>query len=100
MPRRHILLSVVALTCIATSCRFFKPYNPNAPKAEQAKQVEPQPTAQAAVDIAPAPAPAPLPPLEKRRDVGKVSDATIAAMLIASNNTDISYARLVPSRAE
>jgi putative membrane protein len=30
----------------------------------------------------------------------KLGDANIAAMVLAANNTDISYARLVPSRAE
>jgi len=93
MPRHGILLSLVTLTCLATGCRLFKPYNPNAPKTEQVRPPDVQPAAQAVVE-------APPPPLEKRRDVGTVSDATIAAMLLASNNTDISYARLVPSRAE
>ena len=31
---------------------------------------------------------------------GRVNDANITAMLLASNNTDISYARLVPSRGQ
>jgi putative membrane protein len=93
MPRSRILLSLIPLTCLATSCRLFRPYNPNAPKTEPVKPAEVQPSAQAIIE-------APPPPLERRRDVGTVSDATIAAMLLASNNTDISYARLVPSRAE
>lgn len=37
-------------------------------------------------------------PLPER--VGDLDDDNIAAMLLASNNTDISYARLVPSRAQ
>ena len=92
---RRILLSLIVLTGVATSCRLFRPYNPNASKSEDAKPADAQSSPQAVVE-----APPPPPPLEKRRDVGRVSDATIAAMLLASNNTDISYARLVPSRAE
>lgn len=39
------------------------------------------------------------PPVVSRR-VGSTRDANIAAMVLASNNTDISYARLVPARAQ
>ncbi|HMC56765.1 MAG TPA: DUF4142 domain-containing protein, partial [Gemmatimonadaceae bacterium] len=34
-----------------------------------------------------------------RHDIGTVNDATISAMVLASNYTDISYAQLVPARA-
>ena len=34
------------------------------------------------------------------QSMGSLSDANIAAMVLASNNTDISYARLVPTRAQ
>lgn len=42
--------------------------------------------------------PAPLPKPAPRR--GTLGDANIAAMVLALNNTDISYARLVPARAQ
>jgi len=50
---------------------------------------------------APVPVPAPLlEPVAFPSNIGSVSDANIAAMLLASNYTDISYARLAPARAE
>jgi len=42
--------------------------------------------------------PAPLPKPAPRR--GSLGDANIAALVLALNNTDISYARLVPARAQ
>jgi putative membrane protein len=56
----------------------------------------------AVVTPVPAPTPAPFTPsapisVSRRSDL---KDAQVAALLLASNNTDISYARLVPSRAQ
>jgi len=58
----------------------------------------------------PAPAMTPAPPAEpvnrmpeaapRRTEIGPVNDATIAAMVLASNYTDISYAQLAPARAQ
>lgn len=39
-------------------------------------------------------------PAPRRTDIGAVNDATISAMVLASNYTDISYAQLVPARAQ
>jgi putative membrane protein len=39
-------------------------------------------------------------PAPRRTEIGPVNDATISAMVLASNYTDISYAKLVPARAE
>lgn len=86
---RRSLMSLVALTSLASSCRLFRPVNPSRPAGP------------------PSPAPAAMPASEPARQtpvrtqsIGRVSDANVAAMVLASNNTDISYARLVPSRAE
>jgi putative membrane protein len=54
------------------------------------------------VVIVPVPAPAPFTPsppisVPRRTDL---KDSHVAALLLASNNTDMSYARLVPSRAQ
>lgn len=88
---RRTLMSLAALASLATSCRFFKPYDPNKPAAARPEASAP---AAAAAPGPPAVVPAPPPPR------GSISDANIAAMLLASNNTDLSYARLVPSRAQ
>jgi putative membrane protein len=98
MPGRlsRTLLSFVAVACLASGCRFFRPYDPNAPKTRPAeKTVEPVP--QPVTPVQPA---EPARPAQQSRNIGSVSDANIAAMVLASNNTDISYARLVPTRAD
>jgi putative membrane protein len=88
---RRSVLVVLALSSLVAGCRLFRPVNPNVPKTKPGDQgatpVAGQPE-QAAAKAAPV------------RAGGSVSDANIAAMVLASNNTDISYARLVPSRAE
>jgi putative membrane protein len=91
------LLPLVALSSFASGCRAFRPINPNAePAAEPTAEAAATPTADTAT-----PAVALPPPEDPRhRDVGKVNDRTISAMLLASNNTDISYARLVPPRSQ
>jgi putative membrane protein len=99
MPGRlsRTLLSLVAVACLVSGCRFFRPYDPNAPKTKPVeKPAEPvtQPVTQ------PVQQPEPARPAQQSRNIGSVSDANIAAMVLASNNTDISYARLVPTRAD
>jgi len=64
--------------------------NPTDTIAMPVAAVTPAPVAR---EAAPAPARAP------RHDIGTVNDATISAMVLASNYTDISYAQLVPARA-
>lgn len=80
MPARHALYVLAALPLLASSCRYFR-MRPEVPDTAAAVP--------AAVPQAGAPA-----------RIGSLKDANIAAMLLASNNTDISYARLVPSRAQ
>lgn len=80
---RRTMLSLLALASLAASCRFFRPIQPTTP----ARGAKPS-----------AAKPAPSAPAQKQAE--GMTDANIAAMVLASNNTDISYARLVPSRAE
>lgn len=80
------LLSILAVASITSSCRLFRPVNPN-PNTD----VQPTDSAAAAQMAEPSALTA---------DPGRLNDANIAAIVLASNNTDISYARLVPSRAE
>ena len=85
---RRSALILVSVASVVTGCRLFRPVNPNVPKNQPAAKTADQPM-QASGNAAPS-----------RKDIGPVSDANIAAMVLASNNTDISYARLVPSRGE
>lgn len=93
MFARRTLFTSAALAVLLTStgCRFFRPIDPNKP-SQPAKADAPgatTPSQSAEKDQASRPVPK-----------GSISDANIAAMVLASNNTDISYARLVPSRAQ
>jgi putative membrane protein len=96
MPGRlsRTLLSLIAVACLVSGCRFFRPYDPNAPKTKPAEKPAAEPVTQVVQQ------PEPARPAQQSRNIGSVSDANIAAMLLASNNTDISYARLVPTRAD
>src|SRR6266700_2375721 len=95
---RRTALAIVAVASLTTSCRLFKPVNPSA---------KPEPKSEPAATAAPAMQPAVQPtarparqPAARAQSSGSVNDANIAAIILASNNTDISYARLVPSRAQ
>ena len=83
---RRALLACFAFGFLATGCRFFRPVDPNAPSPASTGT---RPATQTAATPAP-----------RAQSPGKVSDANIAAMVLALNNTDISYARLAPARAE
>ena len=87
--RTAILPAALAVVLASTGCRFFRPVDPNKPRAESAPKESSAPAAQTTATQASRPVPR-----------GSISDANIAAMVLASNNTDISYARLVPSRAQ
>lgn len=80
MHHGRSLLTLLALTTALTSCRLLRPM-PDAPAADTTQSTE---MVQTAVP----------------RITGPMRDANVAAMLLAWNNTDISYARLVPSRAQ
>ncbi|MGH7678600.1 MAG: DUF4142 domain-containing protein [Gemmatimonadaceae bacterium] len=90
---RRAIISAVLLSA-AASCRLLRPVDPNGPRS--ASPPAPEAVAPEAVTAQPEPAPQARAP-EVR---GRVNDANITAMLLASNNTDISYARLVPSRGQ
>ncbi|HEU4995694.1 MAG TPA: DUF4142 domain-containing protein [Gemmatimonadaceae bacterium] len=100
MRPRRMLLSIAALAALTASCRLLRPVNPNAQHAEpEVKQELP-------IDSAAASASSPSQPVELSpeqqsalvRDA-RLNDAKISAVVLAANNTDISYARLVPTRA-
>jgi putative membrane protein len=75
-------VAVVTIVCTLSACSRFRGHA-SAPPA----QAPSRPTA-ASAPARPSP----------RRDAP--TDANIAAVLLAANNTDISYARLAPSRAQ
>jgi putative membrane protein len=93
MLSHRALLMCLAAASLAAGCRYFKPVNP-IPTDTAAADAFPTP----GTPVAEAPAPS-VEPTAPRRSSRSFSDGNIAAMLMASNNTDISYARLVPSRA-
>jgi len=82
MHHGRTLLTLLALATATTSCRLLRP--------------DPQMTAGDSVEVA---EPAQAPGVQAPRRTGPLRDANIAAMVLALNNTDISYARLVPSRS-
>lgn len=88
---RRALLSSLALVVLASGCRLFRPVNPSG-----STDVQPAADTMVASEATPAQAAPDARPV----DVGSLNDANIAAIVLASNNTDISYARLVPLRAE
>lgn len=101
MRIRRTLLPLVAISVLSFGCRAFRPIDPHAPRGEaqpEAVVEAPPPSADSAMPQA-----VPPPPVEtdpRHVELGSVNDRTISAMLLASNNTDISYARLVPSRSQ
>jgi putative membrane protein len=80
--RRTCLMLSLALVFVVPGCRLLRPKDPNA----SSRPAETQP------------ARTPDAPAAARQ--GSITDANIAAMVLASNNTDISYARLVPTRGQ
>lgn len=82
MIARRALLAFTAVGLLAPGCRLFRPVNPNAPATTTSSAT---PAAQRDA---------------RAQSPGRVTDANIAAMVLALNNTDISYARLAPARAE
>lgn len=93
MSFRSGMRVLAALVVLTAGCRLLRPI-PENPETEPVAEAQPQPMEAAPTPVPAARVSAPLP-----ERVGKLGDGNIAAMLLASNNTDISFARLVPSRA-
>lgn len=101
MRLHHLKPLAVALLplTMAGGCKMFRSVDPN---AKTAPKTEPAAAATRKDTKAPAntaKAPAKKAPTAREMRSG-LNDPEIAAMVLAANNTDISYARLVPSRAE
>lgn len=99
LNRRRRTLIALAILAGLTGCRFFKPIDPNAPRPQDSKPAASAPSTPSTTASA-GPAASAVKPTDRPVPKGSLSDANIAAMVLASNNTDISYARLVPSRAQ
>ena len=97
--RRRTLIAVVTVAGLATGCRYFKPIDPNGPKPQESKPAASSPSTPSTTTTTAAARPATR-TADRPVPKGSLSDAHIAAMVLASNNTDISYARLVPTRAQ
>jgi len=93
MSLRRSTLSFALLTVamLPSACRMFRPINPNAPKPASEK---PAPARDAAKPAAVKGAPAAAPVKSMRELRTGLTDPAIAAMVLAFNSTDISYARL------
>jgi putative membrane protein len=97
MRTGRTLLPFVLLAASVAGCRMFRPVNPNAPSPESTTEMA---TPSADTATAAAPVMVAVEPDPRARDVGSVNDRTISAMLLAFNNADIFYARLVPGRSQ
>lgn len=98
MRLRRLLSTVVLVpVALAASCKLFRPIDPTGTKPSPKSQPASEP---AAGDETRAPARAPARQVSAREARAGLTDPNIAAMVLAANNTDISYARLVPARAE
>src|SRR5687767_2839014 len=101
--RSRTFVSLLAVAGLASGCKYFKPIDPNPRPRETSRQPAtapaPTPSVQAPAPANRAPATA-TPAAQVQRNVprGSLSDPNIAAMVLALNNTDISYARLALAR--
>src|SRR5262245_20212244 len=93
MSYKQMTRGLLGASLLTTGACSHLPFHPHT-----APSSAPAPTPVAQVKAAPAKA-APAKP-EKVRPVKGPTDANIAAILMAASNTDISYARLAPSRAQ
>lgn len=84
MSVQRALVAALVSASLISGCRYFRPVDPNSP----AGPAPSQPSAQASRETGRTASPM------------RLTDANIAAMVLALNHTDISYARLVPARAD
>ena len=99
MLSRRLLSTVLLASVSLSACKLFRPVNPSEPKSAPAPAPDAKAPAAKAATTKSAPAKAAKAPTAKELRAG-LNDANIAAIVLAQNNTDLSYARLVPSRAE
>lgn len=103
--RRRVQSTLVIVTAsLAIGCKYLRPVDPNRPSTPATPTARPDTKQPARADTVRARAAERLRE-QPRAPSGRggrlaLTDANIAAMVLASNNTDISYARLVPTRAE
>jgi putative membrane protein len=92
LRRYFVPLALVTVAVLPSACAMFRPINPNAEKTPAAEKAPAPDTKATATKSAPtATAPASKSVKEQRSGL---NDPGIAAMVLALNNTDISYARL------
>lgn len=100
MSARRALPLLLAASTLTAGCRLFRPVDPNAQKggAAPAPRSAPAQTQKPAVSPTAVSQPVAQP---QPRPKGRIrwNDAGVAAMLLALNYTDISYAKLAPARA-
>jgi len=84
------LLALVVLTFAASGCRYFRPIDPKTGSANPTDSALAATQRSRTADASRA----------SMQGDARMTDANIAAIVLALNNTDISYARLVPSRSE
>ena len=84
------LFALVVLTSVASSCRYFRPIDPKTGSANPTDSALAATQRSRTADASRA----------SIQGDARMTDANIAAIVLALNNTDISYARLVPSRSE
>ena len=94
---RRTIMSLVVLAAVTSGCRLFRPVDPS---GRTTKPAEPRPAATTGAKPAQEQPKQTKQVAARTQGTGSLNDANIAAIVLASNNTDISYARLVPSRAE
>lgn len=101
-------MAAIAIAGQSMACGMFKPIDPNSsapkPAARPAEKPAEKPAATApsgsATKAPTTTTKATAKPVSNRELRSNLNDRNIAAMVMALNNTDISYARLAPSRAE
>jgi len=98
LRRPTLSLALLTVALLPSACSMLKPINPNAPKKPAADN--PASTRPSAIPATAKSAPAPLPAKSVRALRAGLNDPGIVALVLALNNTDLSYARLAPARAE
>jgi putative membrane protein len=98
LRRPTLSLALLTVAILASACRMFRPINPGDTKKPTAEK--PASTRDGSKSATAKGAPTPPPSKSVKELRAGLTDPNIAAMVLALNNTDLSYARLAPSRAE